>query len=489
MGKAILILLFMIAVILRFAFLGRMSFWADELVTIGWVGPLHTCKDIIHFIFTSRDQAPPLFPLLLHGWVKLSGIEGGYPSEAWIRILPVLIGLFCLIFLIRIFVFPWQGLVSIGTFIIFCFSSFYLYFSREIRPYGFLLLMTLLSTWIFLRLFERDKKFDRFLYSLSMLFGVLTNPFMWLVFISHCVYLLILKDKKKFYGIIKLAIPSIATYIPYAFILLRQYKFYGCPPLFSVFMARKTAGLFFHSTLGFNFPTNIVPERYNLLLQHPLFLLSLASILFVWGLSLIKLPRVCREDRLALLSFIHVIVPVILVFFIYPGRLSPRPLVIIAPFFHYLLIRGIFFKRPSQFARSAGIVFLALTIFFGFRFITLRINPYFSEDWKGLARELRYNDDDKTLVFIDDVESMYLKYYLKPFTRAEVVTYKFGAEKMEMSQDVNSFDKVLFIKQNTGKHSLYQDKWKVFLEDLCSRRIIEVKEFGRRLDLWIAIDK
>lgn len=491
-GIITLILIFITGVMLRFVFLDRISFWSDELQTIELACPLKTSMEIVHRNLTIPDQSPPLFTLLLHAWMKIPNAEEKlYPSETWIRFLPALISLFSLFFLVRIFVLPWRGPISVGTCLIFCLSSFYLYFSREVRPYGLLLLMALLSTWAFLKLLERDRRLDSIIYSVSILFGVLTNPFMWLVFISHCVYFLILRDKKKLYRIIILAIPSIVMYLPYMFIILRQFKIYGRPSVFSFFVFKKIAGLFLHLTLGFNFPTNIIPERYSIFLQDPLFLLSLIIILSVWGFSLIKWPEICRDDRLAFLSLIHAIVSVILVFFIYPRRLGPRTLVIIAPFFHYLLVRGIFFKGSLQPAKAAGTIFLGLTLFFGFRFVTHKVNPYIPEDWRGLAREIKMEAQPDALFVMDSVDNLLLHYYLDESDGANIVTYDVKADisvwpMLKDSLNGSNYSKIILLRKIVSPYSSLNQPHlieAIFQKLTLQFRLENVQSFGERLSL------
>lgn len=494
MGKAaVIIFLVATGIILRFVFLDRMSFWTDELQTIEWASPVKTAGEIIYHNITYPDQSPPLFTLLLHMWMKIAPKDGHYPSEAWIRLLPAIISLLCLYFLIRIFVLPWQGYPSMGLLIIFCCSSFYLYFSREVRPYGFLLLMTLLSTWAFLNFFKRDKKQDLFIYSLSILFGTLTNPFMWLVVASHCTYLFVSKEKKRLYTIIRLTIPSLMVYLPYMAIILRQFKLYERPPLFSFFILKKVIGLFFNVTIGFNFPTNISPQNYDAFLLSPLFWISTVIIVAVFCFSLFRLSDICREDNLAILSLIFIIIPVILVLFIYPRRLGPRSLVIIAPFFHYLLIRAIFYRKASLPSRYTGIVFLILSLFFGFRFISFKINPYVPEDWRGIAEAIKKRDLPDTVFVMDSVDNLLFRYYFEGPGHADIVTYDVKADasiwtSIKSSIDNSRYSKIILLKRNisvytsSGKPNLTES---IFKNMAAQFNLKKIESFGKRLDLCI----
>ncbi len=79
-----LIAILLIGAFLRFYRLGAKSLWLDEAFTL-WVAN-HSFGDVWNWI-ARIDQHPPLFYLLLSGWVKLFG-----DSEITIRALPALLG-------------------------------------------------------------------------------------------------------------------------------------------------------------------------------------------------------------------------------------------------------------------------------------------------------------------------------------------------------------------------------------------------------------
>jgi uncharacterized membrane protein len=409
--KFFLILVISLGLIVRFVSLGQMSFWSDELLTLNFADEAKSTGRIVYENLTYPDQSPPLFTLLLHMWMKIFGRDDG-----GLRTLPALISFLTLLALLRLFgsICPVRNnqeamqdgriangmgkRLSLILITMFSFSGYYLYLGRELRPYGLLLLLAALNHYYFLKAASAaplEKKSPTapvrspgVIYSLTLFTGVLVNPFMWLVFISQIFYLWIIRERLKAVKIIKLSIPAVILYLPYLLIIGRQFRIYKSFPVFSRFMLQKFAGLFLHLTTGFKITSNITPESYGYLFTDIWFIpcLVLTGIM-LFGIAGMGFKKKLR-DRTNLFCFINIVIPVLIVTLVYPRRLGPRTLCIIAPFYHYLAIKGmgLFLKKRGYVAVIA--LFLFINILSGCNLIMSPVNPYIPEDWKSLVRNV-----------------------------------------------------------------------------------------------------
>jgi len=160
------ILLFLILVLgafLRFYDLGAESIWLDEAFSI---------KESFLSIpdMANSSNQPPLFFLLLRGWISLFGT-----GEIAIRSLSAVFGLISvfLVFLVG------KSLFNQRTGLIAAFLSSIAYYpvqlSQDARAYSLLLLVSLLSYWFFIQILKNDRLRLYPLYFLSTLFLVYTH--------------------------------------------------------------------------------------------------------------------------------------------------------------------------------------------------------------------------------------------------------------------------------------------------------------------------
>lgn len=131
---------------LRLGGLDRMGLGIDEAFSLSLAsyGP----RDIL--IGTAADQHPPLFYLLLHGWMQLAG-----RSVFAIRLLSALIGWVTIALIYRIgrHFGTEVGLLAAGLLAI---SPAHIWYSQETRMYALLVLLGTLSTWLAWRWWADD---------------------------------------------------------------------------------------------------------------------------------------------------------------------------------------------------------------------------------------------------------------------------------------------------------------------------------------------
>lgn len=124
----------------------RRGLWFDESYTV-WLAS-HRPAEIVGL--SLGDQNPPLYGLLMWGWVRLVGM-----SEAALRTpsvaASVATAVLLLLFARRFF----DGEVAVVSSLLFAASEPQLYYAREARGYALLGLLCVASFWLYLRLLER----------------------------------------------------------------------------------------------------------------------------------------------------------------------------------------------------------------------------------------------------------------------------------------------------------------------------------------------
>ncbi|MDQ6649825.1 MAG: glycosyltransferase family 39 protein [Actinomycetota bacterium] len=120
--------------------------WLDETLTVNIASvPLHDLQGALR-----RDGAPPVFYLLLHGWIRLFG-----SGTVAVRLLPGLIGACALPLMwlvgrrIGSVTTAWTATLLLAT------SPFAIKFSSEVRMYSLVVVLTLLGALALLRMLER----------------------------------------------------------------------------------------------------------------------------------------------------------------------------------------------------------------------------------------------------------------------------------------------------------------------------------------------
>lgn len=141
----------------------------------------------IRALVTETPQHPPLYFLLTRFWQQQFGT-----SKATLRTLPVL---FSLLTFPAIYWLCWElfGLPLVGWLAMdfYGVSPIMLVYSQFLRPYSLLLLLTLLSSAILLRLLRYPTRLGWSLYTITMIMGFYTQLLTGLVAIAHGIYVLL----------------------------------------------------------------------------------------------------------------------------------------------------------------------------------------------------------------------------------------------------------------------------------------------------------
>lgn len=127
--------------------LGAHDLWADELTTLQATDG--SWRDLFAFV-VSDVVHPPLFYIFAKAWVDVGG-----DSVWWLRLLPTIFGIAATVPFVLICreLLLGSGATLLAS-LLFAVNGYLVYYSNEFRMYSLLLLLTLSSAWLFVRLLK-----------------------------------------------------------------------------------------------------------------------------------------------------------------------------------------------------------------------------------------------------------------------------------------------------------------------------------------------
>ena len=209
--------LFSIAIVWKLFFINHRDLCLDEPFTL-----FHSQKSIADIIKLSvqGEPNPPLFMLLLHFWIKVTGI-----GTVAVRLLPLLLNgltVFYIYFIGKRFFSVFTGILASGFFLL---SNFHFFHGLEVRTYSLLSLAVAAALYYYLRMLKEPDNWKIILaLILSNLALVYSHHFGWFViFMEFLCGFLYLKDKKAIRSILITIGISAVAYIPFFVVLIKQF--------------------------------------------------------------------------------------------------------------------------------------------------------------------------------------------------------------------------------------------------------------------------
>lgn len=139
-------IIFLLNFSLKLIHLTHDPLWYDECFSVFY--GQGSISDILNV--SGWDINPPFFFIILSFWMKLFGI-----SELSVRIFPVLFssltGVVLYLFLKKYFNFK----TAISASVLYLFSNISFYYAHEVRAYSFILFVSTISIWLFIKLLEK----------------------------------------------------------------------------------------------------------------------------------------------------------------------------------------------------------------------------------------------------------------------------------------------------------------------------------------------
>jgi mannosyltransferase len=171
--------------------LGGESLWYDEIISVGLahMTPAEIIAD------RAANVHPPLYFLLLRGWVALFG-----DSERAVRSLSVLFGLLAIFMTYKAGRLLFDEEVGMIASLLLALSPFHIRYCQEARAYSLLVLLTLASFYFFLKLLQEKNNWLSLGYVLSSALLAYTHYYGLFVLVAQNLYFatLLLLPRKDF---------------------------------------------------------------------------------------------------------------------------------------------------------------------------------------------------------------------------------------------------------------------------------------------------
>lgn len=427
------IILFCIYFIWHFLHITDRDICLDEPYTI-----YHAQKSIYDIILlTINGEAnPPLFMILVHGWIQLFGI-----SVLSIRLLPLLLSSLTIIFLYKSS-FKLAGVyAALFTSFLFLFSSLHFYFALEVRTYSLLSFFTAVIYYLYILLIQNEKKtWVIFCIILTNIGIVLSHHFGWFVIANQGIIFLFYFNKKELRKkIFTILVATIILSIPVIILVVKQFFVssevtWVAPPAESIFQNYLFA--FFNHRYAFDF------VAYTLL----------ASLIFfiIYEIFIKKFAEVrLKETLILLICFAVPFTFMYLVSFKVPMFIDRYILFNSIPL--YLFVGVAIGKLLYPFWYLQLIAFLSISIPVCEHLSVSQKNFYYREVKNAVDHTMKFKDEH-TLVFIHPAwNNIEFVYYYNADLFKKIVADEFLKLYPENIYPIYSMDRVADILKNKTK--------------------------------------
>ncbi len=328
---------------LRVYHLANQSLWYDEAFSVYLAGMAP--GEII--ARTAADIHPPLYYLLLHGWMLAAG-----SSEFALRFLSLIFGVLAIPLFYQVSrrlledlpegTQPPAGLISTAVSAI---APFYIWYSQEGRMYALLTFLGLLSSFILLRHLETDATRPRwrlFLWAAANVAAIYTHFYGFFLLAFQCVYVLWRaaadgRVRQPARRILLAAIAVAVAYLPWLGVTFTRFGadssyWEGILPLGE--MLNKTLLAFASGLTATTEEQDIIVAGY----------LGLVILGLVAGIAVaLKRRSISSQSNLVVFPLLYLLIPLVLLYVVSFARpkFDPRYLMLASPGFYLLAALGL----------------------------------------------------------------------------------------------------------------------------------------------------
>ncbi len=399
------VFVFTAIVIIQLAFslykISTHSLWYDECFTINTA--IKNVPDII--AVSKNDVNPPLYPIIVHFWVKLFGI-----SEFSVRFLSALAAAFAAGFLYLLSAKFLNKQAAVFAVLMFITSNDFYYYSQEARTYALILLFVVLSNYCYLSLFYENRSRRRILF--AILLGLFNAGLFYLHFLScfniiaQCICLpLFLWQTNKNFALEKTPDQNIKHYIVAYFLSVGVLLIFLVP--FTNRFISLVKGSVNGSKMWLQKPTvldlkNCVYELFNTKEVYQVYIYTLILIVF-----LVFIKKFKSTSTIYIIFFL-VSGPCMFLLNYYIASYSPIFLsrYVLFTYLGFILLFSYLLSLIEIHIALKTIVMLSIALF---AYTKMIIPRYTNQDYKNAVKFFKTIQNDSTLITTDlqDIVSYY----------------------------------------------------------------------------------
>ena len=363
--------------------------WYDECFSI-----FYSQGSIDEILNVSRwDINPPFFYLFLHPWVKIFGT-----SELSMRMVPAILstlsGVTLYLFLNRYAGFR----AAITASVIYLFSNISFFYAHEVRGYTLILLVSIVSLWLFIKLLEKPSYLTSVLLGCTYYVLIMTHYLTFFILVAQGVLFLLFFNKNLF----KYYLISVAS-----FVLLFAH---WLPRIFEIVSGGSTHWLQSPTIDNlFDFMLNISNGKLQLIFLSVLFCISVIIII-------IKKEQIFATKEIKAIAIYSILISFVTVLLNYMIS-SSIPIFLdrylLFTLIGFITIYSIFISRLPL---NNFFYYSLLAIIGMYAFTRMSINgPTTKMDYRNGVNYVKYEQDSNSIVFIQtiDVGALFSYYYDK----------------------------------------------------------------------------
>ena len=406
------VLIFIVNILFKLIDLNYSPFWYDEIISIK-----AAYQDFGHIKHTSEwDNNPPLYYYFLSVWIKCLG-----DTEFIVRLLSVIFSSLAGAYLFLIANKYFNSTVALCTSFLFLSNNIIFYYSHEARVYSLVLMLSLVSTWLYFNLkIERKTKYIIWLGLINFLI-IYSHYIAGLVLFFQTVLMVFYFDKqqKKHF--------SYSLIITIGLTLLRFTK----KQFLLIFNFNDPKNTFWLPKSNFEYLEEVTT---SFLFNHYLVIVFFMLIILVVVLTIIKkIPN----HFFIIYSFCLGIGSILILYFL--GKITPifldRYLIFAIPFLFLLVASVALFIKNNYFFIFCSFLFLCFSIFK----IDYRTDK--NMDYRSVTNFIKTEKRSNDLVIVKtkDVLPVFGYYYEKDFlkNKKSELDKKLNIISCSQWQDVN----------------------------------------------------
>ena len=414
------------AFLIRFHNIDKEDIWLDEAYSL-YVAEQPSFTDLINNMSTYEDN-PPLYYISLHYWIRLFG-----NSEMAVRALSLFLGLGSIILLYMLASILFDRKTGIISAFFMAFSLIQTVYSQEARAYMLLVFLTLLSTFLFVRLLKKRTWFNQSSYILFTALLLYTHYLSFFIIFFQNIIFFLFYPKKEFGKWIMGQFLILLLYVPWLPFFYNQFS--------SIHNSLKIR---FISKLGMPY---FIGNLGVFLFVIPLLLFFIIGIwLYVAGFNkkIIPFMKWIRISDYLLVFFIGVFI--VLYFLFIPKLITPifftRYPIFLFFLFYIALSRILLILKNKKAALILFLLFIFLNIFALYSY-----NSSFDkkEPWSKANSIISASDENSVILFFWEASQLPFDYYYNG--NSTEIQLKRGTEE-EMGDYINSIKEELLIYDN-----------------------------------------
>jgi uncharacterized membrane protein len=456
--KLIILSIIILASALLFFQLEKKSLWGDELATVE-ISQRGNAIDIISSIAEDKGEPhPPLQYILMHYSISLFG-----NSDFSVRLPFVIFGIFSLIIFYKIIrnLFDFK-IAALSTFLL-GFSPFFIMYSRMARYYSLILLLSLISYYLFFCLMKAENHNKKLYWaayiinSALMLYTYIPSIAVFIGQFSFVIYNFLKKNESKEF-LSKFLIAQIISAIIFTpWILVIQNR---------IGSSAVGSSAIFNGII--QFPLRIIYPFYVYSVGETLYPfkpITIVGLLIILALIFYAITEIKKENKLniALLFFIPLMIVVLILQFFNTGFTdTPQRAIFAVPFFYFLVSYGII--KISNKPMKTGIFIIVFLIIF------ISLNNYYSDreyitsnylvPAKQIVRDIENKTTSNNTLIVSSHNSAFDYYYSK--IRGEGTHYiidRDGYNSIKDNIQIKNFSVIWFVIENSDTNSPLMAEW------------------------------